>query len=112
MAVVHVPRSLAALFPGMPRRVEVTGRDLSAVLREMDAEHPGLWDRLCEPGPRLRRHINAFVDGQPATLASPVGEASAVHLIPAISGGAEEAVRDHPGARRAKGGGESSRGRR
>jgi hypothetical protein len=41
-----------------------------------------------------------------------VGEASAVHLIPAISGGAEEEVRDHPGARRAKGGGESSGGRR
>ena len=91
MAEVHVPKSLAALFPGLPRRVEVEGRDLAAILLALDARYPGLWERLCEPGPRLRRHINAFVDGQPATLASTVGEASVVHLIPAISGGTDEA---------------------
>jgi molybdopterin converting factor small subunit len=95
MALVHVPRSLEALFPGVPRRLEVQATDLAAVILELDARHPGMWDRLCEPGPRLRRHINAFVDGQPATLETPVSSGSVVHLIPAVSGGAEAAERLH-----------------
>jgi hypothetical protein len=85
--LVHLPRSLVALFPGVPRRVEVSAHDLAGVILELDARHPGMWDRLCEPGPRLRRHINAFVDGQPATLESHVRSDSVVHIIPAVSGG-------------------------
>ena len=88
MAQVHIPRSLAALFPGIPRRIEVPAHDLASLILELDGQYPGLWDRLCEPGPRLRRHINAFVDGQPATLESHVTAASVVHIIPAVSGGA------------------------
>ena len=30
-------------------------------------------DRLVEAGPRLRPHINVFVDGEPADLDTPVG---------------------------------------
>jgi uncharacterized protein YdeI (YjbR/CyaY-like superfamily)/molybdopterin converting factor small subunit len=111
MAEIHVPRSLAALFPGLPRRVEVEGRDLAAILRALDARYPGLWERLCEPGPGLRRHINAFVDGQPATLATTVGEASVVHLIPAISGGTDEAVATAGDGGPASGGSTTNEGR-
>lgn len=87
MAIVHVPRSLAALFPGVPRRLEIDASDLLALMRELDARHPGMWDRLCEPGPRLRPHIKAFVDGQPATLQATLAADSVVHIIPAVSGG-------------------------
>ena len=44
-------------------------------------------DRLVEPGPRLRQHINIFVDGQPADLATAVADGSVVHVLPAVSGG-------------------------
>ena len=44
-------------------------------------------DRLVEAGPRLRPHINVFVDGSPADLATAVGPAATVHVIPAVSGG-------------------------
>ncbi len=88
--MIHVPRSLEALFPGVPRRVEVAADDLSGVIRQLDERYPGMWDRLCEPGPRLRRHINAFVDGQPASLEAEVAVSSVVHIIPAVSGGARE----------------------
>ena len=44
-------------------------------------------DRLVQEGPRLRPHINVFVDGYPADLATPVGPAATVHVIPAVSGG-------------------------
>ena len=95
MPLVHVPRSLAALFPGLPRHVEVAASDLAGVIRALDGAYPGIWDRLCEPGPRLRAHINAFVDGQPAALADRVERDSVIHLIPAVSGGIDEAERLH-----------------
>jgi molybdopterin converting factor small subunit len=44
-------------------------------------------DRLVEAGPRLRPHINVFVDGQPADLSTPVADGATVHVIPAVSGG-------------------------
>ena len=87
MATVLLPRSLLALFPGIERRHEVPGETVAAVLVALDARAPGMRDRLVEEGPRLRPHINVFVDGQPADLATAVGPASTVHVIPAVSGG-------------------------
>jgi molybdopterin synthase sulfur carrier subunit len=87
MATVHLPRSLVALFPGLPRRLEVDATDLDQALTALDAAAPGLRDRLVETGPAIREHINVFVDGERATLATPVGPESVVHVIPAVSGG-------------------------
>jgi molybdopterin converting factor small subunit len=87
MATVLLPRSLLALFPGAERRHEVTGATVGAVLIELDVKVPGMRDRLVQEGPRLRPHINVFVDGFPADLATPVGPAATVHVIPAVSGG-------------------------
>jgi molybdopterin converting factor small subunit len=44
-------------------------------------------NRLLDAGPSIRRHINVFVDGVPASLATPLGPDSVVHVIPAVSGG-------------------------
>jgi molybdopterin converting factor small subunit len=53
----------------------------------LDVEWPGLRDRLCDPGPAIREHINVFVDGEPADLATSVRPGSTVHVIPAVAGG-------------------------
>jgi sulfur-carrier protein len=88
MAVVHLPRSLVALFPEPPPRlVEVEAADVKALVRELEARWPGMWDRLCEPGPRLREHINVFVDGERVALDAALAPASVVRVIPAIAGG-------------------------
>ena len=87
MATVLLPRSLLQLFPGVERRHDVDAADVAAVIDALDARVPGLRDRLVEAGPRLRRHINVFVDGEPADLATPVGPGATVHVIPAVSGG-------------------------
>ena len=60
---------------------------MDAVLTALDARVPGLRDRLIEAGPRLRPHINVFVEGQPATLATAVADGDTLHVIPAVSGG-------------------------
>jgi molybdopterin synthase sulfur carrier subunit len=87
VAVVHVPRSLAALIPGMPRTLEVPGGDVREVVLALEAAHPGVLDRLCEPGPRIRPFINMFVDGDRADLGTPVRPASVIHVVPAVAGG-------------------------
>ena len=69
------------------RRHEVDGPDVGAVIAALDGRVPGLRDRLIEEGPRLRPHINVFVAGLPADLATPVGAEDTVHVIPAVSGG-------------------------
>jgi molybdopterin converting factor small subunit len=87
MATVLLPRSLLALFPGAERRHEVSGQSVADLLEALDTAVPGLRDRLVEAGPRLRPHINVFVDGTPADLATPVTPGATVHVIPAVSGG-------------------------
>ncbi len=87
MATVLLPRSLLALFPTAERRHEVDGRSVADLLAALDRLIPGLRDRLIEAGPRLRPHINVFVDGTPADLDTAVPPGATVHVIPAVSGG-------------------------
>ena len=87
MATVLLPRSLVEMFPGAPRRLEVPGTDVAALIDGLDGRWPGMADRLCEPGQGIRPFINVFVDGQRAELATPVAATSVVHIIPAVAGG-------------------------
>jgi len=88
MAQVILPRSLAALVPGMERRVSVTGSTVGELIDALDRRWPGVADRLCDAGPSIRDHINVFVDGERATaLDQPVAPDATVHVIPAIAGG-------------------------
>lgn len=87
MADVHLPRSLADLFPGVPRRLNSDAATVQALLRELDGRWPGMWDRLCDTGPEIRKHINIFVDGDKATLHTALDAGAIVRVIPAVSGG-------------------------
>jgi molybdopterin converting factor small subunit len=88
MAEVLLPRSLVALFPGTPRRIRVAGATVAGVLDELDVQVPGIRNRIVDAGPVIRPHINVFVEGQRASLATPVPDGAVVHVIPAVSGGA------------------------
>jgi molybdopterin converting factor small subunit len=87
--MVHVilPRSLVAILPGLPRRAEIDGATVAEVVAALDASWPGVADRLLEPGPAIREHINVFVDGEPAVLTTPVPVGATLHIIPAVAGG-------------------------
>ena len=87
MADVHLPRSLVALFPGTPRRVQARGATVAEVIADLDAQVPGIRNRLLDAGPSLRTHLNVFVAGQRAALETPVPADAIVHVIPAVSGG-------------------------
>jgi molybdopterin converting factor small subunit len=87
MAHVHLPRSLVALFPGTPRQLEVAGATVADVIAALDAQVPGIRNRLLDAGPSIRTHLNVFVGGERATLATVVPPDAVVHVIPAVSGG-------------------------
>jgi sulfur-carrier protein len=87
MADVHLPSTLAPLFPGLPRQLYVQAASVSDVIDHLEREWPGFRDRLCEPGPELRRHIHVYVNQERAKLDTPVAEQSRVDVVAAISGG-------------------------
>jgi molybdopterin converting factor small subunit len=87
MAHVHLPPTLPSLYADLPRRLEIEARTVHEVIERLDERWPGLRDRLCEPGPTLRTHINVYVDRERAGLGTPLEAGSRVDVIAAISGG-------------------------
>ena len=87
MADLYLPTALTALFADLPRNVQVDAPTVDEAIDELDGRWPGLRDRLCEPGPALRRHIQVYVDRERAALDTPIEGRSHVNVIAAISGG-------------------------
>lgn len=87
MAEVRLPPTLPSVFPGLPRAVEVDAATVGEAFVRLDERWPGLKDRLCEPGPALRRHINVYVDRERGGLETALAPTSQVDVIAAISGG-------------------------
>jgi sulfur-carrier protein len=87
MADLHLPATLPPLFDDLPRRLDVDASTVDEAIDRLDERWPGLRDRLCEPGPALRRHINVYVDRERAGLETPLAAQSRVDVIAAISGG-------------------------
>ena len=86
-STVHLPSSLVTLFPGAPRTLDLPAATVCEVIDALNARWPGMRDRLCSPEPAIRQHINVFVDGEKALLATPLRPDAIIHVIPAVSGG-------------------------
>ena len=87
MAELHLPSTLPPLFAGLTRHHAVDAATVAEAIDRLDAQWPGLRDRLCEPGPALRRHIHVYVDRERAGLETALEARSRVDVIAAISGG-------------------------
>jgi len=87
MADVHLPPTLPPLFENLPRRLDVEAATVDGVIERLNEQWPGMRDRLCEPGPVLRPHINVYVDRERASLETPLAPGSRVDVLAAISGG-------------------------
>ena len=85
--LVQLPAALLALFPDAPARVRMEAATVCHAIDALDARWPGMRDRLCDSAPRIRRHINVFVDGERAGLDTPLAPGAEVFVITAISGG-------------------------
>jgi molybdopterin converting factor small subunit len=85
--LVRLPAILVKLFPDSLREVEVAAASVGEAIDVLDRRWPGMRDRICDSRPRIRRHINVFVDGERATLETPLAPGAEVIVMTAISGG-------------------------
>jgi molybdopterin converting factor small subunit len=87
MADIHLPTTLPPLFPGLTRRLDLEASSVGEAIDRLEERWPGLRDRLCEPGPTLRPHINVYVEGRRASLDTALTADSRLDVIAAITGG-------------------------
>ena len=85
--VVKLHGALVQLFPTAPRRVEVCASTIDEAIDALDAQWPGMRDRICDSTPAIRRHMNVFIDGERASLETRLAPGAEVFILTAISGG-------------------------
>jgi molybdopterin synthase sulfur carrier subunit len=83
---VELPAALVRLFPGSVQRVDVSAATVAEAIDALNAYWPGMRDRLVDSTPRIRRNINVFVEGQRATLETPVAAGAEVIIRTAMIG--------------------------
>jgi len=95
MAVeVRIPTILRSLT-GEQKAVTAEGTTLSAVIDDLEANHPGIKDRLVEAdageGVGLRRFVNVYVNDEDVRfiggLDAEVTDGDQVVVLPAVAGG-------------------------
>lgn len=86
---VSIP-TIMRTHTGGEKRVEAKGSTLAAVIEDLEANHPGLAERLLKDG-KLNRYVNIYVDDEDVRfsggLETTVGEGSTVTILPAVAGG-------------------------
>ena len=85
--VVKLTPLLVDLFPGSTRRVELTAGSVREMVDALDQRWPGMRDRICDSRPAIRRPMNIFIDGERATLSTPLKPGDEIFVLTAISGG-------------------------
>jgi sulfur-carrier protein len=86
---VRIPTILRT-YTGGEKAVDARGGSLSALIDDLEANHPGLKDRLIENGD-LRRFVNVYVNDEDVRflggLEAPVTDGDQVVVLPAVAGG-------------------------
>jgi molybdopterin synthase sulfur carrier subunit len=91
MAVkVRIPTPLQALTNNQPE-VSIEGATVGELIEKLNAEYPGLKERVCDESGKVRRFINIFVNEQDIRFLkkedTSVKEGDEVSIVPAIAGG-------------------------
>jgi molybdopterin converting factor small subunit len=86
---VRIPTILRP-FTKDQKAVTATGSSLGAVISDLDAQYPGIGDRLLENG-ALRRFINIYVNDEDVrflgSLEAQIKDGDSVTILPAVAGG-------------------------
>jgi len=72
------------------KNVQAEGANLGALIADLDANYPGIGERLLENG-ALRRFINVYVNDEDVrflgSLDAQVKDGDSVTILPAVAGG-------------------------
>lgn len=91
---VRIPTILRT-YTGGEKAVDADGATLSALIDSLDADHPGIKDRLVEDkgnGIELRRFVNVYINDEDVrfigSLEAALSDGDQVVILPAVAGGA------------------------
>jgi molybdopterin converting factor small subunit len=86
---VRIPTILRP-FTKDQKAVAANGATLSAVITDLDAQYPGIGDRLLENG-ALRRFINIYINDEDVRflggLDAQIKDGDSITILPAVAGG-------------------------
>ena len=89
-AHVRIP-TLLRTFTGGQNEVEASGHTVAHVLESLDADYPGIKDRIVDGEGKLRRFVNVYVGDDDVRfvggLEAEVADGAKVSIIPAVAGG-------------------------
>ncbi len=92
MATVRIPTPLRKYTKGQ-EEVTVAGKTVGELIASLEADYPGIKERICDDKGALRRFVNVFVKDEDVrfmkNLDTPVADGDEVSIVPAIAGGAE-----------------------
>ena len=92
MAKIRIPTPLRKLT----NDAEIVSSDagnLKDAIDNLEAEYPGIKDRLCDEQGQLRRFVNVYVNGEDVRFLDNVntklGPNDDVSIVPAVAGGSQ-----------------------
>ena len=87
---VRVPTPLRRFTDGA-EEISANGATVAAVVHDLEKNHPGIRERICDDEGKVRRFVNIFVNGDDIrfldNLDTALKEGDEVSIVPAIAGG-------------------------
>ncbi len=91
MATVRIPTPLRKFTQGKDE-VSVAGTNVREIITNLEANYPGIRERICDDAGAVRRFVNVFVGDEDIrfldSLDTSVKDNDEVSIVPAIAGGA------------------------
>jgi molybdopterin synthase sulfur carrier subunit len=91
MAVtVRIPTPLRKLTSDRSE-VGAVGSDIESIIENLEANHPGIKERICDESGNIRRFVNIYLNDEDIRFldgtATAVTDGDEISVIPAIAGG-------------------------
>ncbi len=87
---IRIPTILRS-YTGGAKSVEASGDTLSALMDDLDAQHPGIKARLVTETGALHRFVNVYVNDEDVrftgSLDTALSDGDSVTILPAVAGG-------------------------
>ena len=98
MAVtVRIPTPLRRLTQNQPE-VEAEGDTIESLIENLEANYPGIKERICDESGNVRRFVNIYLNDEDIRFldgnATAVKDGDEISVIPAIAGGLSDDERD------------------
>jgi molybdopterin synthase sulfur carrier subunit len=90
MASIRIPAPLRKLT-NEQEVVSASGANIGEIIADLEKNHPGLQERICDESGNVRRFVNIFINDEDIRFleekATAVKDTDEISIVPAIAGG-------------------------